>query len=736
MELMVPIENKDSIPLYEQIYRYIKTEIRAGRLRAGSRLPSTRTLADNLHVSRSTTQLAYEQLLSEGYIEALPCRGYFVCQIEELVEVKYHGVPEEKEEKQEENENYNYKVDFSPRGIDLDSFPFNAWRKLSKNTLVDDNKDMFAVGNAQGEYSLRQVIRDYLHSARGVHCRPEQILVGAGSEYLLMLLSQLIGRSTGIALENPTYKQAFRVFESLGHPIFPVSMDEWGMKVKELEKTQARIAYVMPSHQYPTGIVIPIKRRQELLKWAKKQEGRYLIEDDYDSEFRYKGRPIPALQGMDDSQKVIYMGTFSRSIAPAIRVGFMVLPEPLLALYREKAGFYASTVSRVDQNILTHFIIEGYYERHLNRMRSVYRGKHDTLLAGLRELEPYFEIGGEYAGIHVLLTHKKGISEKKLTETAAQAAGTADVADKKVGISIYKFDDNFMTLYRTELVRYLTEDLGFKAENVVVQDGKGDQAEQTNQIQNFITQKYDVLILNLVQASSAPEITDMCKEAGIPVVYINREPDAAEEERWESEGLNATYVGCDARQSGTYQGEMIADLGLDTVDMNGNGKIDYIMIEGDPENVDAQYRTEYSIKALEDAGLEVNCLDDQVGMWDQATAQQLVANSLSQNGNDIEVVFCNNDAMALGALQAIESAGRTVGKDIYLVGVDALSEALEDVLAGTMTGTVFNDHFSQSHSAADAAINYLNGTGNEHYIGCDYVKVTKDNAQEILDMVK
>lgn len=206
--------------------------------------------------------MAYEQLLSEGYIEALPCRGYFVCQIEELVEVKYHGVPEEKEEKQEENENYNYKVDFSPRGIDLDSFPFNAWRKLSKNTLVDDNKDMFAVGNAQGEYSLRQVIRDYLHSARGVHCRPEQILVGAGSEYLLMLLSQLIGRSTGIALENPTYKQAFRVFESLGHPIFPVSMDEWGMKVKELEKTQARIAYVMPSHQYPTGIVIPIKRRQ------------------------------------------------------------------------------------------------------------------------------------------------------------------------------------------------------------------------------------------------------------------------------------------------------------------------------------------------------------------------------------------------------------------------------------------------------------------------------------------
>ena len=176
---------------------------------------------------------------------------------------------------------------------------------------------------------------------------------------------------------------------------------------------------------------------------------------------------------------------------------------------------------------------------------------------------------------------------KEAATTAAAAAATTDVADKKVGISIYKFDDNFMTLYRTELVRYLTEDLGFKAENVVVQDGKGDQAEQTNQIQNFITQKYDVLILNLVQASSAPEITDMCKEAGIPVVYINREPDAAEEERWESEGLNATYVGCDARQSGTYQGEEILET-ANKGDINGDGKVSYIMIQGDPENVDAQ----------------------------------------------------------------------------------------------------------------------------------------------------
>ena len=332
-------------------------------------------------------------------------------------------------------------------------------------------------------------------------------------------------------------------------------------------------------------------------------------------------------------------------------------------------------------------------------------------------------------------TTDNATTEAENIADAAADTANGDLADKKVGVCIYQFSDNFMTLFRGELENYLIEQ-GFSKENITIVDGANDQATQTNQIQNFITQGVDVLIINPVNSSSAETITDMVVAADIPLVYINREPDESEEQRWADNNWNVTYVGCDARQSGTYQGELIADIGLDTLDMNGNGKIDYIMIEGDPENVDAQYRTEYSVKALEDAGLDVNCLDDQVGNWDQATAQQLVANSLSQHGNDVEVVFCNNDAMALGALQAIESAGRTVGKDIYLVGVDALSEALEDVIAGTMTGTVFNDHFAQSHSAADAAINYLTGAGNEHYIGCDYVKVTKDNAQSVLDMVK
>ena len=338
-------------------------------------------------------------------------------------------------------------------------------------------------------------------------------------------------------------------------------------------------------------------------------------------------------------------------------------------------------------------------------------------------------------------TEKAESKTEKTEDTAKDASKAAatftegDLSKAKVGVCIYQFSDNFMTLFRGELENYLVEK-GFSKENIEIVDGANDQATQTNQIQNFITEGVDVLIINPVNSSSAETITDMVVGADIPLVYINREPDKSEEERWEAKGWDVTYVGCDARQSGTFQGELISDIGLDKLDMNKNGAVDYIMIEGDPENVDAQYRTEFSVKALEDAGLKVNELDDQVGNWDQGQAQQLVANALAKDGKDIEVVFCNNDAMALGAAQAIDAAGRKVGEDIYLVGVDALSEALEKVIDGTMTGTVFNDHFSQSHSAADAAISYLTGKGNDYYISCDYVKVTKDNAKDILDKVK
>ena len=325
--------------------------------------------------------------------------------------------------------------------------------------------------------------------------------------------------------------------------------------------------------------------------------------------------------------------------------------------------------------------------------------------------------------------------EAETTAAEVKEAAGGDFSDKKVGISIYKFDDNFMTLYRTELERYLTEELGFKKENNTIQDGKGNQAEQTNRIQYLIASGVGFMILNLVQASSAPQVTDMCKDAGIPVVYINREPDTAEEERWASDSISATYVGADARQSGTYQGEEIVET-ANKGDINGDGKVSYIMVQGDPENVDAQYRTEFSVKALTDAGLEVEELLLQRGDWDQAKGQQIVQDALTQFGDKIEVVFCNNDAMALGALQAIDAAGRKVNEDIYLVGVDALTEAVQDITEGKMTGTVFNDYMGQAKTAADMAVKFLNGETVDPVNMVDYVKVTPDNAKDILDIIK
>ncbi len=286
----------------------------------------------------------------------------------------------------------------------------------------------------------------------------------------------------------------------------------------------------------------------------------------------------------------------------------------------------------------------------------------------------------------------------------------------KVGVCIYKYDDNFMTLYRTELQAYL-EELGC---DVTVVDGKGDQNEQTNQINAFIADGVDVLIVNLVQSTSAATVIDLAKAADIPVVFINREPSAEDMQLWDK----ICYVGADARQSGTMQGQIIAET-ANKGDFNGNGKVDYVMIIGDPENVDAQYRTEFSIKALTDAGLEVNELFAQRGDWAQEKGQELAATALAQFGDEIDVIFCNNDAMALGAVQAIRDAGRVVGENIYLVGVDALDEAVELVEAGEMTGTVLNDHIGQSHKAADVAIEVVEGGTLEKNYTVDYVKVTK-----------
>ena len=310
--------------------------------------------------------------------------------------------------------------------------------------------------------------------------------------------------------------------------------------------------------------------------------------------------------------------------------------------------------------------------------------------------------------------------------SVVDGVSSAVPAGGKVGICIYKFDDNFMTTYRNKL----EEILKGKGYDVSTVDGNNDQAKQTEQIQTFITQGVDALIINPVMTSAAEQIVTMVKDAGIPTVLINREPTEGEMAAYDK----IAYVGCDAAQSGTYQGELILET-ENKGDINGDGKVSYIMIQGDPENVDAKLRTEYSVKALTDAGIEVEELDMQRGDWDQEKGQTITANALAKFGDQVEVVFCNNDAMAMGALEAIKAAGRTVNEDIYLVGVDALDAALDAVSAGEMTGTVLNDADAQAEKAVEVMEELLGGktfTAEEQQIYVNYVKVTPDNVSEFM----
>lgn len=410
------LDTDSQIPLYEQIYRFIREEIKVGALSCNHKLPSTRQLALHLQVSRNTVDMAYSQLVSEGYIESRPKRGYYVLKATELIDIcpkpvtKKNPIPTIK----------RYEYDFSPYGIDINRFPFSTWRKLSRECMSFDNNELFLLGDRQGDLSLRLAIKQYLHDSRGVHCSEDQILIGAGADYLLQLLAQLLPQETAIAMENPTYRQAYLIFRAFQFPIVPISLTNHGISMNELHDSDTTICYVTPAHQYPVGTVMSYSQRLELLRWANDSPDRYIIEDDHDSEFRYRGKPIPALAGMDANDKVIYLGTFSRSIAPAIRIGYLVLPKQLFKQYQTKFSFYASTVSRVDQAIITSFIQGGYFERHLNRMRNIYKNKHDLLLQALKQFGDEVTIYNENAGLHLLVQFHIPYSEEEWIALAKQ----------------------------------------------------------------------------------------------------------------------------------------------------------------------------------------------------------------------------------------------------------------------------------------------------------------------------
>lgn len=420
-ELMIHLDANSKKPLYEQIYDYIRLHIADGKISCGEKLPSTRFLSKYLQISRSTVELAYAQLVSEGYLESKPACGYYVTDISGLYLGKNQ---EQKVSKPQEVKTYS--IDFSPEENEYAYFPYNIWRKISKEILSANDPTLFTAGPSAGEWELRNAICHYLYHARGVNVNTEQIIVGAGNEYLLLLLAQILGSKKRAAMENPTYLKAYQTLFNMNYDIHLLNMDKNGIRMDELYLLNPDIVYTMPSHQFPTGIVMPMKRRMELLRWSAEKKNRYIIEDDHDSEFRYRGKPIPSLQSYDVNDTVIYLGTFSKSISPAIRVSYMALPKQLLKAYEIRCGFYASTVPKEQQRVLTVFLEQGYFERYLNKMRGIYKGKHDLFLSLLKREKWVDTIYGDYAGMHLLV---------KL-HTEKPAAFVIDEA-KKNGVRIY-----------------------------------------------------------------------------------------------------------------------------------------------------------------------------------------------------------------------------------------------------------------------------------------------------------
>lgn len=408
--LSIHLDDSGTSPLYEQIYHSVKIKILSGELTAGDKLPSSRSFAAFLGVSRNTVEIAFAQLLAEGYLESKERCGYFISQITHTQTFSTQSSNTVSNTFSQKETSFQY--DFAPNSIDISHFPVTVWSHLAKNNLYDCN--LLLQGHNQGDEKLRGAIASYLHGSRSVNCIPEQIIVGAGMDYLLQLLSLILGRGRKMAIENPCYQQARHIFQRADYQIIDIPLDTDGIQMNPLYKSSANCCYVTPSHQYPLGLIMPITRRQELLYWASQNPERYIIEDDHDSEFRYKGKPIPSLQGMDTEEKVIYIGTFSKAIAPSLRVGYMVLPKPLLSVYHEHFSFYSCTVSRFEQSIISDFITKGYFEKHLNRMRKLYKSKHDQTISLLKDKLNGYHILGEYAGLYIIIqaNKKEGLTAK------------------------------------------------------------------------------------------------------------------------------------------------------------------------------------------------------------------------------------------------------------------------------------------------------------------------------------
>lgn len=406
-------------PLYEKLYNCIKQDILLGNLSKDEKLPSKRTLAKNLGISIITVENAYEQLIAEGYVYALPKKGYYV---EKVYDLRLTQTAKKKEvDIHTPKKNEDYLFDFSSNKISADNFPFSTWAKLMRETISMRERELLDVSPCGGVYELRKAIADHLESFRAMPVHPDQIIVGAGTEYLYGLLIKLLGKDQVYCVENPGYKKISQVYNGNDAKCIPVPLDEQGMRPDALAKSGAQIAHISPTHHFPTGITMPISRRHEILSWAGEADDRYIIEDDYDSEFRLNGKPMPSLFSIDSCGKVIYINTFSKSLTSTIRIGYMVLPEKLANEFYEKLSFYSCTVSTFEQYTLSQFISRGYFEKHINRMRLHYGRKRARVLSIIRDnlSDDECRIIESDSGLHFLMQINTSLSDKQAKQLLA-----------------------------------------------------------------------------------------------------------------------------------------------------------------------------------------------------------------------------------------------------------------------------------------------------------------------------
>jgi GntR family transcriptional regulator/MocR family aminotransferase len=402
----------NKIPVYRQLYNFIKNDITHGVIAPEERLPSKRKLAEHLKISVITVEQAYDQLTAEGYIYSLPKKGYYATELDGQLNTGEHTVKIENKKPSKE-----YVYDFRTNSVNTECFPFSTWSKLLRNVLSEHGHSLLNKTDPKGLYELRVEIAHYLKEYRSINARPEQIIIGAGSEYLFNVLIQLLGRNRNYAVENPGYPKISKILGANGIEPKYIPMDSDGLMPDLLKNVYA--VHVTPTHHFPLGIIMPVKRRMELLQWADKNNA-YIVEDDYDSEFRYGGRPIPALQSLDRNGRVIYINTFAKNLAPSLRISYMMLPPDLMALYEERFTFYSSTVPSFEQYTLAEFMNSGSFERYINRMRKMYKERIGEIEKQIKNgrLKERVAIRGQDSGLHILLDIKTDLSEKSLIEAA------------------------------------------------------------------------------------------------------------------------------------------------------------------------------------------------------------------------------------------------------------------------------------------------------------------------------